>query len=691
MLTKQDTTAPNQAMSMPPPPQPANLGSPEYKSEGAYPPPRPRYIPYLPGPTLEDERRAIAAQNNIPIAAKGNALRPCDHVIRAPVGMDINRDTMYKYHPVPESPYEFTPQTAPRRPLLEAWRARMGLDASTYASMPPVSRRGPLPTTILDQIIVHMLLDAPHKIPPRATLKNFVLACRRFQSAAAPYVYQHVVLRGNGDAGVYARTGACKFVRSLTIEFEPHDPWNPYSALLDHMLYPTPIYAADHIQETGIEYFFPNITQIAFVANFAPDEARTRWLASAQIFGPQFGDGNFTPANRSRLYENPTFLAMKLVQMIPLRVKMVTLEADNPVLVSEFAVMFMTRRGDPSDEARLDVVTRRDEVVQETEFAIHSHITGQLDTALARTTIIMYGPSYGTSIIWDGTNPALPLQTVWRRHKESNKRVVSGEVLPPTWEELGPGPRRSTRISTSPYKNPGRFEDGNSSARKRGELLTMVKSAGRTPMYASSRARRREPSPEPKAEIVSEEPKELESTPEPMDIPVGQRCAWGAGRALAQFPNAISSTFKQVNDSFAQFAGNTSSAERMKLEGEDAEYPEFWQFVDHLAGNQSRVGVWHTTARAEVDTFVTAYRTKRFGVNMRSFKFQMLHEFGEDKIAAKRKIDEENMEKARQIVVAPNPANMNTTSSSAAPADRDSSPANSSSSGRVTKRIRINL
>ncbi|KAH7333847.1 hypothetical protein B0J17DRAFT_631403 [Rhizoctonia solani] len=637
---------------------------------GGVPATYPRYrIPYLPGPTLEDEKRAIEAQNNLPIATNNNALRPCAPVIRAPaIGESINRDKMYEYHPVPESPYESKPQTAPRRPLLEAWRTRMGLNSSTRKDAPPASRGGLLAASILDQIVVFMLLDAPPKINSRITLENFALACRRFR---------------NGDAGVYARTGTCKFVRSLTIQFEPHDPWNPYSVLMDQMLYPTPLYTPDQIQETGIEYFFPNITQIAFVARFAPDEARTMWLASAQIFGSEFGDGNFGPQNRSKLYENPAFLAMKLVQLVPAKVKTVTLNADIPGLVAKFAVTFMARAGDPADEARLDIVTRREEVVQGTEFAIHSHVPAPTDPAPARTTIVMYGPSYGTSIIWDGTTPALPLQTVWRRYKESSKPALPEEVLPPTWEELGPGPRRSTRKSTSPYKNPGSSEDGSSPTRQRGELMSMVKSAGKIPMYAKDRVRLREPSPEPEEEQDPEPPKVPHCTPEPESIPHDQRCAWNAGQTLAEFPDAIESTFKQINESFAQFAGNTPSAERMQLEGEDAEYPEFWEFVDHLSGNQSRVGVWHTTARTEVDTFMTAYREQRFGSNMQEFKFQMLHDFREEEVVMERAVGIANMEKARQTIAA-----RNATSTSAAGSSAGSSAANSSPEGRAQKRMR---
>ncbi|CAE6473899.1 unnamed protein product [Rhizoctonia solani] len=642
----------------------------ERQSEAAYSPPihRPR-IPYLPGPTLEDESRALAAQKKGSIPTKKNALRPCSPVVLSPVtGMNIDRDKIYEQHPVRESPYKITPQPAPRRPFLEAWRARMGLDVSANTGVDTPSKGGLLPTAVLDYIIVSMLLDAPPKTRPRCTLKGFALASKRFRNVAAPHIYQHVILRGNGDAGVYARTGNSKHVRSLTIQFEPHDPWNPYSVLMDQMLYPTRVHSPDQVQETGTEYFFPNLTQIALAARFAPDEARIMWFASSQIFGPEFGTGNFGPPNRAKLYESPGLLAAKLVELVPPKVKTVRLDADISELVAKFVITFVTRPGDTKGE-----------------FAIHSHALESTDPAPARTTIIMYGPSYGTSIICGGMGLAGPLQTVWNRFKRPEKQSRPEEVLPPTWEELGPGPRRSTRKSTSPYKTKP-DEDSSSPTGKRGKLTAMVKSTRQMPMYAQSRVHPRGPSPEPEGALVPEIPKEPEPTPESTDVSFGQRCAWTAGNTLAQFPETIASAFKQVNDSFAQSTGNTPSAERIQFEGEDAEYPEFWRFVRNMTGSQSHVGVWHTTARTEVDTFITAYREKRFGANMEALKLQILDDSSNDVVVVERGVEPADPEKA---MPGRNVANSSAAGSSSAGSSNRNSSMSSGSKGRAAKRVRI--
>ncbi|CUA75753.1 DNA-directed RNA polymerase subunit beta' [Rhizoctonia solani] len=659
-----------------PPTQIANLALGAPKLQRVHPPIFPRHrITYQRGPTLEDEKRALDAQENS-TATNKNALCRTAPVV---AGMSVGNAQMYNAHPIPESQHQFAKYTIPRPIMLQAWRKRMGLDLSTRVSAASASKGGLLSTSILDRIVVFMLLDAPPGTRPRATLENFTLACRRFRHVAAPYVYQHAVVRGNGDAGVYARTGNSKLVRSLTIQFEPYDPWNPYSALLDQMLYPKPLHTPDQIQETGIEYFFPNLTQITFSAKYTPDDSCTMWRASAQILGPEFGTDDFPPQNFSKIYENPAFLAVKLVGLVPTKVKTVTLDADVVGLASKFAVAFMTRAGNRLDKARLDIVTRRDEVIQETEVAIHGYSSTVNSEAQDCTTIVMYGPSYGTRIVWDGTMRGLASQTVWPRDKQPDKPVVPEEVLPPTWETLGPGPRHSTRNSTSPYKNPSSPEEGGS-ARKKGELTLMVKPRGKMPMYAADRARAREPFPEPEIAIVITAPEVPKPIAEPKMIPLGQRWAWNAGQMLAEYSDVLASTFKQVNDSFAQFAGNTK---RLQLQGEDAKYPEFWTFVDNLTGKRTRVGVWHTTARIEVDMFVTAFRGQRFGFNMRSLKFQIMRELGKGRSGV---VVGKEAGKARIEGVEQSMTNRKVPKGSCIEKTGESS---SSPEGRATKRVRI--
>ncbi|KEP47989.1 hypothetical protein V565_137420 [Rhizoctonia solani 123E] len=672
MLTKLNIPAPNQPLVIQP--QPVQPPNPEPDPLEADPI---RYrVPYPPGPTLQDEGRALEAYNNLLVAKNKNALRPYAPVVQA-LPMSLARSMMYQTHPVPESPFIQAPYTTVRRPLLEAWRARMRLDLSTRTSAPAVSRGGQLPIAVLDKIVVFMLLDAPPKIRPRATLRNFTLACRRFRHTTTPYVYQHAVLRGKGDVGVYARLGVGKHVRILTIQFDPYDPWSPYSILVDPALYLEP-QGSNTTPKRGIESAFPHLIQMTFVARFAPDDARTMWHANAQILGAGYGGVKFGPVNPSNIYKSHSFLAGKLALFTPARVKSVTLDADIPEFVSTFALLFIKRAADSKTQARLDIVTRREEAVQATECAIHSYAAR--NPVPVRVALVMYGPSYGTSFFWNGTSRAPPPQAVWRRNKESNKHELPEEILPPTWEELGPGPRRSNRKSTSPYKNP----DGSSPIGKRGELTSMVKSAGRTPMYAKDRVRRREPSPEPEVDPVPAPSKIPESTPEIDNVPHGQKCAWSAGRTLAQFPEALESAFKQVNDSFAQFAGNTPGTKRVQFQGEDAEYPEFWQFVNNLAGKQPRIGVWHTTARSEVDTFVSAYREKRFGSNMRAFKLQMMKEFGHDQLVVERKVSKARIGKARQVNTDRNAPKAGAKSSTTHVDD-----ASTSHEGRATKRVRI--
>ncbi|GAB1521997.1 hypothetical protein RhiTH_005096 [Rhizoctonia solani] len=646
------------------------------RPERAHSPPAPRHrIPFLPGPTLEDEHRILAAQKNDPAPPRNNALGLFAPVVRSPaIAEGVDKSKIYEQHPIPESPYKVASLPKPRGLLLEAWRTRMGLDVSAPTVTSTTCRGGLLPTRVLDLIAVMLLHDAPPKTRPRHTLKEFSLASRRFRSVAAPYIYEHGILAANGDAGVYARTGNSKYIRSLTIQFEPHDPWNPHGALMDQKLYPTQLHTADQIQETGLDHFFPNLTQISFVAKFSPDEARIKWLAGSHIFGPSFGSGNFEPTNRAKLYESPGFLAMKLLQLIPPKVKTVGLDADLSEVVTKFTIAFMTRAGDPADEVRLNLVTRRDQVVQEVEFAIHSHASSSTDPTPARTTMVMYGPSYGTRVVWDGTNPEIPSQTIWSRFEQPEKQSQAEmkEVLPPTWEELGPGPRRTTRESTSPYKSPPLNEEKDGLPnRKRGQLTASVKNSKQVPMYAKDRARQRgpfpksEPEPECKVESASEaQPEhgpelELESNfkrepgplSEPTDIPFDQKCAWIAGSTLAQFPETISSTFKQVNDSALSTSNiNTSNVGRLQLQGEDADYPEFWRFVDNMSGNESRIGVWHTTARAEVETFMTAYREKRFGDNMEALKLQMLHDIRADGTVVEQELGPVDREKVERTM-----------------------------------------
>lgn len=113
-----------------------------------------------------------------------------------------------------------------RTELLRVWRARAGLKTVSVQSGIP---NGPLLTVvvsrptkytgahlsgkILDRIVRFMLADAPSNACPRTILKNFALASKLFRGVAAPYIYQHVRLLGNGDAGVYVRMDNAQYIK----------------------------------------------------------------------------------------------------------------------------------------------------------------------------------------------------------------------------------------------------------------------------------------------------------------------------------------------------------------------------------------------------------------------------------------------------------------------------------------------
>jgi hypothetical protein len=108
---------------------------------------------------------------------------------------------------------------------------------------------------------------------------------------------------------------------------------------------------------------------MSFVVDCTQGDPRSIHLASTRILGPDYGE----PADqcgepgRSMLYRNPNFLGMKLMRLVPKNVKHVTLDGDIPGVGAAFTSAFMERHGDPEDEIRLDLVSRRDDIVQSIE------------------------------------------------------------------------------------------------------------------------------------------------------------------------------------------------------------------------------------------------------------------------------------------------------------------------------------
>lgn len=145
----------------------------------------------------------------------------------------------YKRREIRYSPYNYTKPTVLRGNLLQAWRARAGLStpAPSFALVPasssssqvfslapkaaptvessrlPGPRGASLPLSVLSLIVRHMLDTAPPNIRPRKVLSSLALTSKRMRSVVAPHIYDHVILRANGDAGIYARANCSKHVR----------------------------------------------------------------------------------------------------------------------------------------------------------------------------------------------------------------------------------------------------------------------------------------------------------------------------------------------------------------------------------------------------------------------------------------------------------------------------------------------
>jgi hypothetical protein len=170
------------------------------------------------------EEQLVPGVRNIPLKRSNAPLRACAAIIGEPGVGPKGRRAKKSTQPAPS-----------RSELLQIWRARVGLSlvstvsphapgcpnrpripapqASAVSSSTTIWGRVGLPTKVLHLIVQHMLAGAPQKTRPRAVLAAFGLASRQFQNIAAPYIYENVILRGNGDVGVYVRMDHAKHVR----------------------------------------------------------------------------------------------------------------------------------------------------------------------------------------------------------------------------------------------------------------------------------------------------------------------------------------------------------------------------------------------------------------------------------------------------------------------------------------------
>ncbi|KAG8739343.1 hypothetical protein FRC10_005770 [Ceratobasidium sp. 414] len=112
-----------------------------------------------------------------------------------------------------------------RLDLLQAWRVRTGLvppasftlESSTGQAISCTrscgARGGLLPLSVLGRIVRDLLGMAASGTHPRRVLAPLAMASKRLRGVTAPFIYEHVTLRGKGDREIYARVGASKYVR----------------------------------------------------------------------------------------------------------------------------------------------------------------------------------------------------------------------------------------------------------------------------------------------------------------------------------------------------------------------------------------------------------------------------------------------------------------------------------------------
>ncbi|KAF8600001.1 hypothetical protein BDV93DRAFT_511228 [Ceratobasidium sp. AG-I] len=598
------------------------------------------------------------------------------------------------------SPYHYMKQTVSRANLLQAWRTRVGLNApaassalapvsysnseilslastaqSTSTSQPsrlPGSRGASLPLPVLCLIVRHMLDTAPPNIRPRKVLSSLALASKKMRSVAVPHIYEHVILRANGDAGIYARANCSKYVRQVTLQFDAHDPLSPRSVLSDSALYPQNAHNVHKYEESGMVYHFPGCRKICFVAKPAPERLQE-----------VHGEGDSVPGGErfySRLLQTPHTIATKLVQLVPRTIEDVMLDAELAEVSARFAVSLMTRSGDPTKEVLLEIHTRSDQVIQKVEHEVHSHIPRWFDPTTSSTRILLRGPGYGATIVWgESAQESRPVQHVWRTQKRAKVRArhpyhVKRQIQPiqegiesPTANTDEPqhsALRRSARRTSSPYKRPLATSPTCSTPLRRSprghkqsqvdapfpnQLSDLViknappaRSRGRLPPLPASKSNTMSSTPVVVPEPSSLDSKSLQTSDTSYRPPPGQAPAWNAGRLAAEFPSVLDHTMDQIkqagfgahqrHDSEHVENGPSTTGPSSSIVVSDTnktlteEYAEFWSSVGSSSESWSPAGVWHPSARAEVETFLTAYNRRRSTTRSRVEKLGQMRE-----------------------------------------------------------------
>lgn len=328
---------------------------------------------------------------------------------------------------------------------------------------------------------------------------------------------------------------------------------------------------------------------------------------------------------------------------------------------------------------------------------IHSHVSRWFDPTTSRTRILLRGPTYGATIIWDeSAQESRPVQRVWRTQKRVKVRArhpyqVERQLQSVEEETRSPTPganepqtsalRRSTRRTSSPFKRPipssptrttslrrssrrhkqsqrdvlpsedisGLISKESPRVRSRGRVPQSLRtgkpsSKNLTPVGApGSSPLGNDISPTSLANRVSS----LQSIQESGSYrpPPGQASAWNAGRLAAEFPDVLAHTMEKIkqvargshhhyNSSGVGSTAADVGSESLRFdsnttESSAEEYGEFWSSVGSNPGSWSPVGVWHPTARADVEAFMTAYCESRTAAQSRLEKLAKMRELQE--------------------------------------------------------------
>ncbi|KAG9102802.1 hypothetical protein FRC06_001104 [Ceratobasidium sp. 370] len=444
-------------------------------------------------------------------------------------------------------------------------------------------------------------------IHPRHVLAPLAMTSKRLRSIAAPFIYEHVEIRNKEDRDIYARVGATKYVRRLTIFFDPYDLYNPRGALMDTKL--CTVYPG-----SGISYHFPRCYEVRLVAQSMSEE--------------------LPPAQRLDLVSI-------LSQRVPPTISRVILETDLVDLSARFAVGLMMREDLVDFKPVIEIRTNRDEVVRSVEHAVYSHISRWTDPVPWQMHLVLRGPTHGTVIIWDeSTRESGIAQRMWREkpmkppgHPNRNKcrgkpgREDEDELLG-VQEAMAEISRRNAGsgvITQAPLRRSSR-QKGNKSSTPlpvpSGRLEVPVPKPKSTPRLAPTV--RYPPIPSggvssshftsPTARLGHPNEAILEHMPLDRQTP-----AWHAGKLAAEIPSVVERMIEELAEEDLDRQGSCSCCRG-------------------LAHNV--FGVQNPITRAELNVFVGTYYARRYAARCRMAKLARMREL-QKKGKAKSDLDKQ--------------------------------------------------